>query len=345
MSDQIGCFIVDLQAKEVTPEDREILAHPLVGGVILFTRNYESSAQLQQLCQQIREARKTPLLILVDQEGGRVQRFINEFTRLPPMSVFGEMYDNNPDLALRLVKDSAWLLATELLCVGLDLSLAPVLDLNKGKNNVIGNRAFHGRAEVVVPLAKAFIEGMREAGMAAAGKHFPGHGAVTLDSHVALPVDERELKSIETEDMATFKAMIEAGISAIMPAHIVFPRVDTLPVSFSPIWLKTILRKQLGFKGPIISDDLNMAGANISKHYADRVAAAREAGCDFTLLCNNRQGVIAVLDDLPYKNHQVDKEKWSVLQGKCSSKKPYQESKRWQETQEFLLTTTQKNVT
>lgn len=342
MSDQIGCFIVDLQAKEVTPEDREILAHPLVGGVVLFTRNYESSAQLQYLCHQIRAARKTPLLILVDQEGGRVQRFINEFTRLPPMSIFGELYDKNPDLALRLVKDSAWLMATELLSLGLDLSLAPVLDLNKGKNNVIGNRAFHGRAEVVVPLAKSFIEGMREAGMASVGKHFPGHGAVTLDSHVALPVDERPLKSIEIDDMVTFKAMVEDGISAIMPAHIVFPRIDALPVSFSPVWLKTILRKQLGFKGTIISDDLNMAGANISNHYADRVAAAREAGCDFTLLCNNRQGVIAVLDDLPYKNYQVVKEKWSVLQGKFSSKKPYQESKRWQETQEFLLTTTQK---
>jgi beta-N-acetylhexosaminidase len=342
MTDQIGCFIVDLEGKEVSPEDREILAHPLIGGIILFSRNYDSRTQLKELCEQIRKASSSPLLIMVDQEGGRVQRFIHEFTRIPAMGIFGELYDNNPASALHLAKDCAWLMATELLALGLDLSLAPVLDLNKGKNSVIANRAFHNHSAVVIPLAQAFMQGMREAGMGAVGKHFPGHGTVTLDSHVALPRDERELKEIEADDMATFKAMVQAGISAIMPAHIVFSRVDTLPVGFSSVWLKTILRKQLGFTGTIISDDLNMAGANISNHYEDRVIAAREAGCDFTLLCNNRRGVIEVLDNLTYENHQVDKEKWSVLQGKFSSMKPYHETKRWQDTQEFLLTTTQK---
>lgn len=342
MPEHIGCFIVDLEGKDITVEEREMLAHPLVGGVVLFTRNYDSRSQLKRLCHDIHASKETPLLIMVDQEGGRVQRFINEFTRLPNMGVLGKMYDENRDLALNLTKNCAWLMAMELLSQGVDISLAPVLDLNKGHNTVVGDRAFHARYEAVIPLANAFIEGMQEAGMAATGKHFPGHGSVTLDSHVALPVDNRQMNEIETDDMMPFKALIKAGLAAIMPAHIVFPAVDALPVGFSSHWLQVILRKQLGFKGAILSDDLNMAGANISSHYTDRVKAAREAGCDFTLLCNNRRGVIEVLDHLPYAKHQVSKEKWSVLQGKFSSLKPYQETKRWQETQAFLLSTMQK---
>lgn len=312
---QTGCLIADLEGREITAEEREIVSHPLVGGVILFSRNYESRSQLSHLCQSIRAVRSAPLLLMVDQEGGRVQRFINEFTRLPNMGVFGKTYDDNPDLAQNQAKHCGRLMAVELLTAGLDLSLAPVLDLNKGKNSVIGDRAFHSTSKAVIALAHAFVQGMQEAGMAATAKHFPGHGSVTLDSHVALPVDDRPLGEIESDDLLPFAALIQSGVSAVMAAHIVFSRIDNLPVGFSSLWLQDILRKRLGFTGTIFSDDLNMEGANISSNYTDRVVAAREAGCDFALLCNNRGGVIEVLDHLPHANHRVSKEKWSVLQG------------------------------
>lgn len=342
MSGKIGCFIMDVQGKELSAEEKEMLAHPLVGGLILFSRNYETREQLQQLCLTIRASRSAPLLIMVDQEGGRVQRFIKEFTRLPPMGLFGSIYDDNPTLALQLAKDSGWLMALELLTMGLDFSLAPVLDLNKGQNSVIGDRAFHRQPQAVIALAQAFIEGMHEAGMASTGKHFPGHGAVTADSHHALPVDNRLLTDIERDDLLPFSALIKAGMPAVMAAHIVFPHIDSLPVGYSRVWLQDILRKRLGFMGSIFSDDLNMEGANISANYSDRVIAAREAGCDFVMLCNNRKAVIEVLDSLPYGAHGVDKEKWGVLQGKFSQAKPYQENSRWQQTRDSLLSTMQK---
>lgn len=323
MTGKLGSLIIDLEGKDLTSEERELLAHPLVGGVILFTRNEESRRQLKHLCQQIRSSCKNPLLIMVDQEGGRVQRFSNEFTRLPCMGHFGKIYDENPDTAGALAKDCGRLMATELLSVGIDFSLAPVLDLNKGMNTVIGERAFHSDPQVVIHLAKSFIQGMQVAGMASVGKHFPGHGSVTLDSHVTIPIDERSLSAIEQEDMKPFEELIKmdisgVGMTGIMAAHIQFPNVDKLAVGFSHRWLQDILRAHLRFTGPIFTDDLNMEGANISADYADRVAAARDAGCDFALLCNNRHGVIQVLDNLPYAAHQVSKDKWSVLQGQFS---------------------------
>jgi beta-N-acetylhexosaminidase len=274
---------------------------------------------------------------MVDQEGGRVQRFIQDFTRLPFMATFGNMYDENAEAACRLAKDCGWLMAIELLAAGVDLSLAPVLDLNKGMSSVIGQRAFHSKPHQVIQIATAFMHGMNEAGMASTGKHFPGHGSVTLDSHVAMPIDERSQHEIESEDMIPFTGMIKAGISAIMAAHIIFPKIDKLPVGFSQRWLKDILRDQLRFTGVIFSDDLNMEGANISSNYADRVAAAREAGCDFALLCNNRQGAIQALDHLPISSHLVSKEKWGKLQGDfLRIKQPYKENKRWRDTHDFL---------
>jgi len=338
MSDKIGSLIMDLQGKTLSSEDRDILNHPLVGGVILFAVNYESREQLTYLCNQIRSARKTPLLIMVDQEGGRVQRFIDEFTRLPFMSVFGERYDENPIHTLELAKDCGWLMATELLSTGIDLSLAPVLDLNKGVSSVIGKRAFHADPIAVIAIASAFMSGMQEAGMQATGKHFPGHGSVQLDSHIANPVDERSLEEIENDDLLPFTGLINAGLSAIMAAHIVFPKIDTMPVGFSRYWLKTILRGKLGFTGVILSDDLNMQGANISAHYGDRVKAAREAGCDFVLLCNNRKGVVQVLDDLPYESHRIGQEKWRLLQANFSrvSDNAFCENARWKKTRDVL---------
>jgi beta-N-acetylhexosaminidase len=338
MSDKIGSLIIDLQGKTVTSEDREIINHPLTGGIILFAHNYESREQLTYLCSQIRSARKTPLLIMVDQEGGRVQRFIHEFTRLPFMSIFGIMYDENPILACQIAKDCGWLMATELLSVGIDLSLAPVLDLNKGLSSIIGKRAFHANPEVVITIASAFSSGMHEAGMPCTGKHFPGHGSVQLDSHVANPIDERTLQEIQQDDMLPFAGMIKAGLTAIMAAHIVFPQVDSMPVGFSRHWLKNILRDQLGFAGAILSDDLSMQGANISANFADRFKAAREAGCDFILLCNNRKGVIQVLDDIASESHMIAREKWRLLQANFSevNRKPYQENTRWKKTRDAL---------
>lgn len=338
MATEIGSFIIDIEGHVLTPEERELLAHPLIGGVILFSRNHESRQQLETLCLALRAVHKTPLLIMVDQEGGRVQRFKHAFTRLPPMEIVGKRYDADPRLACELAKKIGWLMATELLNSGVDLSLAPVLDLNKGINGAIGDRSFHQDPSVVTRLASAFIDGMREAGMAAVGKHFPGHGSVTADSHTAIPVDERSLQEVFADDVIPFAALIKNGISAMMAAHIIFPQIDRLAVGFSSIWLRDILRKRLGFTGAIFSDDLNMQGADISSNYTDRVVAAREAGCDFTLLCNNRRAVIEVLDNLPYQLHRVGKEKWGGLQGKFSQVKPLHEDKRWRETHELLLT-------
>lgn len=338
MIDKIGSLIIDLEGMSVSVEERELLNHPLVGGVILFARNYESREQLIQLSAQVKSARRAPLIIMVDQEGGRVQRFTREFTRLPYMAEFGKIYDRDPDAALHLANECGWLMATELLAAGVDLSLAPVLDLNKGISSVIGQRAFHSNPLHVIQIASAFITGMREAGMASTGKHFPGHGSVQLDSHIANPVDTRSMHEIEREDMIPFVGMVKAGISAIMAAHIVFPKSDALPVGYSHYWLKEVLRKQLGFNGVIFSDDLSMEGANISSSFSDRVIAARDAGCDFTLLCNNRAGVIQTLDDARFASHLVYREKWGVLQGDFSNvrKQIYQENPRWRETHRLL---------
>jgi beta-N-acetylhexosaminidase len=279
----------------------------------------------------IRSVRQTPLLIMVDQEGGRVQRFINEFTLLPFMGVLGKLYDNHAEKAFQLTKECGWLMATELLSVGIDLSLAPVLDLNKALNSVIGERAFHSSPQAVIKLAHAFVDGMNEAGMAATGKHFPGHGSVTLDSHYANPVDLRELDEIEKEDMLPFIEQIKGGIQAIMAAHILYPKVDALPASYSSFWLKDILRHKLKFTGVVLSDDLNMEGANISSDYSDRFIASREAGCDFVLLCNNQKGVYQVLDKVIAKNHSIPGEKWKKLQGDFTKiQSAYRDQIRWQ---------------
>lgn len=337
MTDSIGAFVIDVEGKTLTPEDRELLMHPLVGGVILFTRNYESREQLRSLCHEIRRARKEPLLIMADQEGGRVQRFRSEFTKLPAMGTFGELYQKDPQTTLQYAKDCGWLMATELLSIGIDLSLAPVLDMNKKMNNVIGDRAFHANSNTIIEVAQAFIHGMHDAGMAATGKHFPGHGSVTADSHTALPIDTRSLEEVEKEDMVPFTAMIMNNITAIMAAHITFPNIDEYPVGYSKYWLQEILRKRLGFQGIIISDDLNMEGANISSDYKDRFLAARNAGCDLVLLCNNRAGVISVLDHTAPAAHKISQEKWETLKGRFTQPTmPFEQQPRWKTTREFL---------
>jgi len=282
----LGPLMLDVAGTELTADDRRRLSHPLVGGVILFSRNYRDSTQLAALTAEIHALKSAPLLIGVDHEGGRVQRFREGFTRLPPMRSFGEIWNTHPQRARALARETGYVLASELRAHGVDFSFAPVLDLDYGASSVIGDRAFHGNPHAVFELGQAVMLGMKDAGMAACGKHFPGHGFVTADSHVAIPVDERSLAAIAVADLVPFRLMIEAGLAAIMPAHVVYPQVDERPAGFSRIWLQQLLRRQLGFDGTIFSDALCMAGAAVAGGVVERVAAALDAGCDMALVCN-----------------------------------------------------------
>jgi beta-N-acetylhexosaminidase len=337
MSQQIGALLIDLNGLEITAEEVELLQHPLVGGIVLFARNYESREQLIALCKSVRSSRKTPLLITVDQEGGRVQRFKNDFVLLPPMGEIGNLYDESRDAAVTFAYHYGWIMAAELLSAGIDLSFAPVLDLDKKNNKVVGDRAFHSDQRKVTDLAKSVIRGMREAGMAATGKHFPGHGHVSVDSHLELPVDNRPFEEILIDDLLPFMELIKYNIEALMPSHILFPKVDDKPVGFSQVWLQKVLRKQLHFQGVVISDALDMQAANSVGSMPERVVAALDAGCDLALALNNRQAVIQVLDELPQK-YFIDVAKFDLLQGKFSkSVTNIKESKEWQEHYHLFL--------
>jgi beta-N-acetylhexosaminidase len=294
----LGPVMLDVAGLELTHEERERLQHPLVGGVILFSRNYESPEQVQRLVADIHARREPQLLVAVDHEGGRVQRFRTGFTELPPTRALGVLHDENPRRAKRLAEACGWLMATELRAVGVDFSFAPVLDLDRGLSEIIGNRAFHADPEVVAELAHAYMRGMHQAGMAATGKHFPGHGAVTADSHAALPVDEREFVDILTEDLVPFERMIHYGLAAIMPAHVVYPKVDAQPAGYSRMWLQEVLRRRLGFQGVIFSDDLSMEGAKGAGDIVARGRAALAAGCDMVLVCNEPAAAERLLDGL-----------------------------------------------
>lgn len=293
----LGPVMLDVQGTELSAEEREMLCHPLVGGVILFSRNYESPEQLMALLQAIHDLRTPRLLVSVDHEGGRVQRFRSGFTRLPPAGVFGRIYQNDKRRARRLAESAGWLMATELRAAGVDFSFAPVLDIDFGVSEVIGDRAFNRDPDAIADLAGAYVAGMHRAGMAATGKHFPGHGAVAADSHLALPVDERPFADIEHTDLVPFRRLGDQ-LAAVMPAHVIYSEVDSRPAGFSPVWLRDILRQRMGFKGLIFSDDLDMEGARIAGDYPERAEAALGAGCDVALICNNREGAIAILDRL-----------------------------------------------
>jgi beta-N-acetylhexosaminidase len=335
MTQTVGPVILDVLGPELNAEDKEILQHPAVGGVILFTRNYENPQQIAQLCTQIRKTRATPLLITVDQEGGRVQRFKEGFTRLPPMGAIGNLYASSPQAALTLAENCGWIMAAELLAVGVDLSFAPVLDLNKELNTVVGDRSFHKQFQIVVSLAKALISGMKRAGMAATGKHFPGHGSVTLDSHYAMPIDSRDFEVIAQDDLKPF-AELNPHLQAMMPAHILFEKIDAHPVGFSAFWLKSILRKQLQFSGIIFSDDLNMKGADFAGDYAQRAKTALEAGCDMILICNNRAGAIQIIDHFD-AHYCLDAARLQPLRGQFSQNlSQLKLSTDWKESNEFL---------
>ncbi|MHB1053185.1 MAG: beta-N-acetylhexosaminidase [Thiobacillus sp.] len=294
----LGPLMLDVAGTELTDEDRKRLSHPLVGGVILFTRNYCDAAQLAALTAEIHALKSAPLLIAVDYEGGRVQRFREGFTRIPPMRTFGKIWNDHPQRARELARETGFVLASELRAHGVDFSFGPVLDLDYGASSVIGDRAFHADPHAVFQLGQAVMLGMKDAGMAACGKHFPGHGFVVADSHVAIPMDERTLADITIADLVPFRLMIEAGLAAIMPAHVIYPEVDSLPAGFSKLWLQKILRHQLQFDGTVFSDDLCMEAAGVAGGMVERVTAAIEAGCDMALVCNRPDLADEVLANL-----------------------------------------------
>ena len=294
----LGPLMVDLVGLTLSEEEADILQHPLVGGVILFSRNYESPEQVAELTTSIRALRDPHLLISVDHEGGRVQRFRHGFTRLPPIGALGKQYQHEPGLVLSRAEMTGWLMAAELRAVGVDFSFAPVLDLDYGISEIIGDRSFHRDPEAVVALARAYIQGMKRAWMPAVGKHFPGHGAVEVDSHLGLPTDSRYFEDMLQADMLPFSQLCNSELAGIMPAHIVYEKSDALPAGFSPYWLKEILRGRFGFQGAILSDDLSMEGAAIMGDSLARTEAALDAGCDMVLLCNKPDSVIQVIDGL-----------------------------------------------
>lgn len=279
--------MVDIAGTGLTSHERKRLRHPLVGGVILFSRNFTDRQQLTDLCRAIHAEREEPLLIAVDHEGGRVQRFRTDgFTHLPPLGAMGVLWEQDAEKAIRLATEAGYVLAAELRACGVDLSFTPVLDLDYGVSQVIGDRAFSPDPKVVSLLARALIQGLSLAGMAACGKHFPGHGAVQADSHHEIPIDNRNLDEIMAKDAAPYAWLGDMVLPAIMPAHVIYPAVDPAPAGFSRYWIQTILREQLAYDGVVFSDDLTMEGATVAGDILARALAALDAGCDMVLVCN-----------------------------------------------------------
>nr|WP_298414266.1 beta-N-acetylhexosaminidase [uncultured Halomonas sp.] len=291
MTQPLGPVMLDLEGTTLSREERKLLSRPEVGGVILFARNIVDAEQVIELCAAIRKLRPE-ILLGIDQEGGRVQRLRQGVTRMPSMARLGQCYPEEPQQCLQLCQDAGWLLGMEMSACGLDISFAPVLDVDTGRSSVIGDRSFSSDPQAVTAMAGAFIDGLHEAGMAAIGKHFPGHGGVAADSHLELPIDDRPLQTLREHDLVPFAALANR-LNGVMPAHVVYNAFDERPAGFSPSWLG-LLREELGFKGAIFSDDLSMAGAHVAGGPGDRALAALNAGCDMVLICNDRDAALAV---------------------------------------------------
>lgn len=313
----LGVVMLDLSGATVSPEDRDRLEHPLTGGVILFSRNFETRRQIEELVATIHALRTPPLLVAVDHEGGRVQRFRDGFTVLPAARRLGLRYDHSAEEACTAARSAGRVMAAELRAIGIDFSFAPVLDIDRGVSEVIGDRAFHHNPDAVVELAGAYIQGMNHSGMAAVGKHYPGHGSVAADSHTAAPVDERPYEEIAAADLAPF-ARLSAGLGGIMPAHVVYSACDPLPAGFSTFWMREVLRKRLSFDGAVFSDDLSMAGAAVLGDMPERAEAALAVGCDLILICNDSRGAERVLDQVRVTRSSDRQRRLAAMRGKGS---------------------------
>jgi beta-N-acetylhexosaminidase len=332
----LGPLMIDLAGTTVTAEERELLEHPLVGGVILFTRNYTDPKQLSALVSAIHAARTPPLIVAVDHEGGRVQRFREGFSLLPPARRIGHEFDLDPRAGLALARALGWLMAAELRAHGVDISFAPCVDLDYGVS-FITDRAFHAQPEAVAQLSLAWMHGMREAGMAATAKHFPGHGAVVADSHVTLPVDRRTLEDL-AGDLSPYRRLIANALPAVMMAHVLYPAVDPAPASLSGRWIRDVLRGELRFQGVVFSDDLSMGGAAAA--YGDVVARARQAlsaGCDMLPICNNRVSVMELLEHLEVEPQPTSSLRLVRLHGRAGPERAALEaSPEWVRAREWL---------
>jgi beta-N-acetylhexosaminidase len=308
--------MIDVEGTTLTGEDRRRLTHPLTGGLVLFTRNYTDPAQLDRLTAEIHGLRNPPLLVTVDHEGGRVQRFREDFTAIPAMRELGRIWDSDPQQAQRLAHEAGYVLAAELRAHGVDLALAPVLDVEHGTSSVIGNRAFHSNLRAIAELARALLQGFKQAGMSSVGKHFPGHGHVSADSHHEIPYDDRSLEEIAASDLEPFRRLIESGLGGIMPAHVIYSKVDAMPAGFSAVWLKQVLRGRLGFDGIIFSDDLNMEGASVAGSVIERGQLALAAGCDMVLVCNSPRAMDELLGGLSYSMPAVSLARLARMHGR-----------------------------
>jgi beta-N-acetylhexosaminidase len=295
---KLGPVMLDVAGLELTPDDIERLQHPQVGGVILFARNFAAPLQLIQLAYSIRELRSPQLLVCVDHEGGRVQRFRHGFTTIPAMTELGKLWDRDPAQALAAARGCGFVIASELQAHGVDFSFTPVLDVDYGESSVIGDRALHHDPHTVAVLGEALQAGLNAAGMSSVGKHFPGHGYVRADSHHEIPIDERTLTEISATDLVPFQRMARSGMGGMMPAHVIYPKVDSKAAGFSSVWLQKILREKLGFDGLIFSDDLSMEGASTAGGVMSRANSALNAGCDMVLLCNDPRAQDTLLEGL-----------------------------------------------
>ena len=333
-----GKLMLDVTGTQLSETEQHLLSNPQVGGVILFARNIESKQQVMALVEEIRRC-SSQLLIAVDQEGGRVQRFKEGFTCIPPMQVLGDLIQSNAQAGLDLAENTGWLMASEVIACGLDISFAPVLDVDRDYSSIIGDRAFSDNPEQVILAANAFIKGMNQAGMAATGKHFPGHGGVVADSHLEAPIDHRSLNQLQDKDLKPFEALADC-LGGIMPAHITFPAIDPLSVGFSEYWLQQLLRQKLGFEGVIFSDDLSMKGADIAGGYTDKAKLALNAGCDMILVCNCPEGaqeVLAYMQQLGVKGC----EKIATMRARQNiSWKQLEKTERYTKTKNTLQTLT-----
>jgi len=334
----LGPVMIGLAGFQIEAEEREMLLHPLVGGVVLFTRNYESIEQLELLVAELHALRDPHLLIAVDHEGGRVQRFRSDFTVLPAIGQLGKVYERDRKTARRLSQLSGWLMAAELRAVGIDFSFAPVLDLDKGVSQVIGDRAFAVEPDTVADLAQCYIRGMHDAGMAATGKHFPGHGSVVADSHLALPVDKRRYEDIQFDDLIPFERLADSGMEAMMIAHVLYENIDANLAGFSPFWLRDVLRQRLGFQGLIFSDDLEMAGATVAGTVPERAERALAAGCDVVLVCQTQQAMATALDGMKPYNNPAAQLRMVRMHGRAAPRRvQLQADPRWQQAVKQVL--------